>query len=153
MLIKYSMCLMCIKINFAKTFFMYYLIKKSWSSWFKTYTLLTGVDCLAPLTDSQCVSTLRQGDKVNYERFRNWLLQNKEAFTLSRWLLSGGVCVTLTDDSDTPTFYQTLAGVTHCEFQKNVFVLYVHSAYLFTCWCLHPVLFITYSDILVGAIS
>uniref|UniRef100_A0A3Q2NNG2 Ubiquitin carboxyl-terminal hydrolase 32 n=1 Tax=Fundulus heteroclitus TaxID=8078 RepID=A0A3Q2NNG2_FUNHE len=56
-----------------------------------------------------------QSDKVNYERFRNWLLQNKEAFTLSRWLLSGGVCVTLTDDSDTPTFYQTLAGVTHLE--------------------------------------
>uniref|UniRef100_A0A8C7XDL0 ubiquitinyl hydrolase 1 n=1 Tax=Oryzias sinensis TaxID=183150 RepID=A0A8C7XDL0_9TELE len=56
-----------------------------------------------------------EGDKVNYERFRSWLLQNKEAFTLSRWLLSGGVCVTLTDDSDTPTFYQTLAGVTHLE--------------------------------------
>uniref|UniRef100_A0A7N6BVS4 ubiquitinyl hydrolase 1 n=1 Tax=Anabas testudineus TaxID=64144 RepID=A0A7N6BVS4_ANATE len=56
-----------------------------------------------------------EGDKVNYERFKNWLLQNKEAFTLSRWLLSGGVCVTLTDDSDTPTFYQTLAGVTHLE--------------------------------------
>uniref|UniRef100_A0A8C6L527 ubiquitinyl hydrolase 1 n=1 Tax=Nothobranchius furzeri TaxID=105023 RepID=A0A8C6L527_NOTFU len=56
-----------------------------------------------------------ESDKVNYERFRNWLLQNKEAFTLSRWLLSVGVCVTLTDDSDTPTFYQTLAGVTHLE--------------------------------------
>ncbi|XP_068173192.1 ubiquitin carboxyl-terminal hydrolase 32 isoform X2 [Antennarius striatus] len=56
-----------------------------------------------------------ESDKVSYERFRNWLLQNKEAFTLSRWLLSGGVCVTLTDDSDTPTFYQTLAGVTHLE--------------------------------------
>uniref|UniRef100_A0A8C4EFT5 ubiquitinyl hydrolase 1 n=1 Tax=Dicentrarchus labrax TaxID=13489 RepID=A0A8C4EFT5_DICLA len=67
---------------------------------------------------SVCVSVclcVWQGDKVNYERFRNWLLQNKEAFTLSRWLLSGGVCVTLTDDSDTPTFYQTLAGVTHLE--------------------------------------
>uniref|UniRef100_A0A673Y870 ubiquitinyl hydrolase 1 n=1 Tax=Salmo trutta TaxID=8032 RepID=A0A673Y870_SALTR len=56
-----------------------------------------------------------EGEKVNYERFKNWLLQNKEAFTFSRWLLSGGVCVTLTDDSDTPTFYQTLAGVTHLE--------------------------------------
>uniref|UniRef100_A0A8C8C7Y1 Ubiquitin carboxyl-terminal hydrolase 32 n=1 Tax=Oncorhynchus tshawytscha TaxID=74940 RepID=A0A8C8C7Y1_ONCTS len=58
---------------------------------------------------------LSQGEKVNYERFKNWLLQNTEAFTFSRWLLSGGVCVTLTDDSDTPTFYQTLAGVTHLE--------------------------------------
>lgn len=57
-----------------------------------------------------------QSEKVSYERFRAWLFLNKEAFTLSRWLLSGGVCVTLTDDSDTPTFYQTLAGVTHCEF-------------------------------------
>lgn len=63
---------------------------------------------------------LRQGEKVNYERFRNWLLQNKEAFTFSRWLLSGGVCVTLTDDSDTPTFYQTLAGVTHCKWHCPV---------------------------------
>uniref|UniRef100_A0A670YV54 ubiquitinyl hydrolase 1 n=1 Tax=Pseudonaja textilis TaxID=8673 RepID=A0A670YV54_PSETE len=56
-----------------------------------------------------------EGEKVNYEKFRSWLLQNKEAFTFSRWLLSGGVYVTLTDDSDTPTFYQTLAGVTHLE--------------------------------------
>lgn len=56
-----------------------------------------------------------QGEKVNYEKFRVWLLHNKDAFTFSRWLLSGGVYVTLTDDSDTPTFYQTLAGVTHCK--------------------------------------
>uniref|UniRef100_A0A673L447 ubiquitinyl hydrolase 1 n=1 Tax=Sinocyclocheilus rhinocerous TaxID=307959 RepID=A0A673L447_9TELE len=56
-----------------------------------------------------------EGEKVNYEKFKSWLLQNKDAFTFSRWLLSGGVCVTLTDDSDTPTFYQTLAGVTHLE--------------------------------------
>uniref|UniRef100_A0A673W6C9 ubiquitinyl hydrolase 1 n=1 Tax=Salmo trutta TaxID=8032 RepID=A0A673W6C9_SALTR len=64
------------------------------------------------VVDVFCVS---QGEKVNYERFKNWLLQNTEAFTFSRWLLSGGVCVTLTDDNDTPTFYQTLAGVTHLE--------------------------------------
>ncbi|XP_064206153.1 ubiquitin carboxyl-terminal hydrolase 32-like [Anguilla rostrata] len=56
-----------------------------------------------------------EGEKVNYEKFKLWLLQNKEAFTFSRWLLSSAVCVTLTDDSDTPTFYQTLAGVTHLE--------------------------------------
>ena len=58
---------------------------------------------------------LVQGEKVNYEKFKSWILQNKDAFTFSRWLLSSGVCVTLTDDSDTPTFYQTLAGVTHCK--------------------------------------
>ncbi|XP_067864309.1 ubiquitin carboxyl-terminal hydrolase 32 isoform X2 [Heptranchias perlo] len=56
-----------------------------------------------------------EGERVNYEKFKNWLLQNKDAFTFARWLLSGGVCVTLTDDSDTPTFYQTLSGVTHLE--------------------------------------
>lgn len=74
--------------------------------------VLQALDGEVPPALRQCFS---EGDKVNYERFRLWLLQNKEAFTFSRWLLSGGVCVTLTDDSDTPTFYQTLAGVTHLE--------------------------------------
>ncbi|XP_055004073.1 ubiquitin carboxyl-terminal hydrolase 32 isoform X2 [Boleophthalmus pectinirostris] len=75
-------------------------------------TVLQALDGEVPLALRQC---FLEGDKVNYERFRSWLLQNKEAFTFSRWLLSGGACVTLTDDSDTPTFYQTLAGVTHLE--------------------------------------
>ncbi|KAJ6653703.1 hypothetical protein lerEdw1_008829 [Lerista edwardsae] len=72
--------------------------------------MLQVVDGKVPETLKKCFS---EGDKVNYEKFRSWLLLNKEAFTFSRWLLSGGVYVTLTDDSDTPTFYQTLAGVTH----------------------------------------
>uniref|UniRef100_A0A7N4PT78 Ubiquitin carboxyl-terminal hydrolase 32 n=1 Tax=Sarcophilus harrisii TaxID=9305 RepID=A0A7N4PT78_SARHA len=74
--------------------------------------MLHVVDGKVPDTLRRCFS---EGEKVNYEKFRNWLLQNKDAFTFSRWLLSGGVYVTLTDDSDTPTFYQTLAGVTHLE--------------------------------------
>ncbi|XP_045442361.1 ubiquitin carboxyl-terminal hydrolase 32 isoform X4 [Pipistrellus kuhlii] len=74
--------------------------------------MLHGVDGKVPDTLRKCFS---EGEKVNYEKFRNWLLVNKDAFTFSRWLLSGGVYVTLTDDSDTPTFYQTLAGVTHLE--------------------------------------
>uniref|UniRef100_A0A3Q3XKY1 Ubiquitin carboxyl-terminal hydrolase 32 n=1 Tax=Mola mola TaxID=94237 RepID=A0A3Q3XKY1_MOLML len=74
--------------------------------------VLQDLDGEIPSSLKKCFT---EGDKVNYERFRTWLLQNKEAFTFSRWLLSGGVCVTLTDDSDTPTFYQTLAGVTHLE--------------------------------------
>ncbi|XP_036392639.1 ubiquitin carboxyl-terminal hydrolase 32-like isoform X4 [Megalops cyprinoides] len=74
--------------------------------------MLHAVDGEVPPSLRKCFS---EGEKVNYEKFKNWLLQNKEAFTFSRWLLSGGVCVTLTDDSDTPTFYQTLAGVTHLE--------------------------------------
>ncbi|XP_012868534.1 PREDICTED: ubiquitin carboxyl-terminal hydrolase 32 [Dipodomys ordii] len=75
--------------------------------------MLHVVDGKVPDTLKKCFS---EGEKVNYEKFRNWLLINKDAFTFSRWLLSGGVYVTLTDDSDTPTFYQTLAGVTHCLF-------------------------------------
>ncbi|XP_037533681.1 ubiquitin carboxyl-terminal hydrolase 32 [Nematolebias whitei] len=74
--------------------------------------VLQVLDGEAPASLKKCFA---ESDKVNYEHFRNWLLQNKEAFTFSRWLLSAGVCVTLTDDSDTPTFYQTLAGVTHLE--------------------------------------
>ncbi|KAH0513842.1 Ubiquitin carboxyl-terminal hydrolase 32 [Microtus ochrogaster] len=74
--------------------------------------MLHVVDGKVPDTIRKCFS---EGEKVNYEKFRNWLLLNKDAFTFSRWLLSGGVYVTLTDDSDTPTFYQTLAGVTHLE--------------------------------------
>ncbi|XP_029026733.1 ubiquitin carboxyl-terminal hydrolase 32 isoform X5 [Betta splendens] len=83
------------------------------------YAAREDIEAVLQVLDGQVPPSLNkcfaEGDKVNYERFRTWLLQNKEAFTLSRWLLSGGVCVTLTDDSDTPTFYQTLAGVTHLE--------------------------------------
>ncbi|KAM4701032.1 ubiquitin carboxyl-terminal hydrolase 32 [Discoglossus pictus] len=75
-------------------------------------SMLCVVDGEVPSSLKKCFA---EGEKVNYDKFRNWLLQNKDAFTFSRWLLSGGVYVTLTDDSDTPTFYQTLAGVTHLE--------------------------------------
>ncbi|KAG7279753.1 hypothetical protein CRUP_021369 [Coryphaenoides rupestris] len=83
------------------------------------YAARDDMEAVLRVLDGEVPPSLRkcfsEGEKVNYERFRSWLLQNKEAFTFSRWLLSGGVCVTLTDDSDTPTFYQTLAGVTHLE--------------------------------------
>lgn len=74
-------------------------------------------------------SDSHQAEKVNYEKFKSWLLQNKDAFTFSRWLLSSGVFVTLTDDSDTPTFYQTLAGVTH----RECFILHRHSVVQLNC--------------------
>ncbi|KAM9469598.1 ubiquitin carboxyl-terminal hydrolase 32 isoform 1-T1 [Clarias gariepinus] len=84
-----------------------------------SYVVREEVESRLRAVDGEVPPSLRkcflEGEKVNYEKFKNWLLQNKEAFTFSRWLLSGGVCVTLTDDSDTPTFYQTLAGVTHLE--------------------------------------
>lgn len=53
------------------------------------------------------------GEKVTFEQFRSWLLIHKDATVLSKWLLSDSVNVN--QDLDTPTFYQSLAGVTHLE--------------------------------------
>lgn len=53
------------------------------------------------------------GDKVTFEQFRSWLLIHKDATVLSKWLLSDRVNVS--QDLETPTFYQSLAGVTHLE--------------------------------------
>lgn len=84
-----------------------------------SYATLEDIEAMLQAVDGEVHPSLRkcftEAEKVNYEKFKCWLLQNKDAFTFSRWLLSSGVCVTLTDDSDTPTFYQTLAGVTHLE--------------------------------------
>ncbi|XP_046979817.1 ubiquitin carboxyl-terminal hydrolase 32 [Schistocerca americana] len=54
-------------------------------------------------------------DRVSYEEFRDWLLSRRDATSLSRWLLSEPCTVTLSNELETPTFYQTLAGVTHLE--------------------------------------
>lgn len=55
-------------------------------------------------------------DRVTFEDFRAWIIYNKEATVLSKWLLSNP-CVSLSSEVETPTFYQTLAGVTHLEEQ------------------------------------
>ncbi|KAG5891616.1 hypothetical protein JTB14_037130 [Gonioctena quinquepunctata] len=55
-------------------------------------------------------------DKVTFEDFKAWIIYNKEATVLSKWLLSTP-CVSLSSELETPTFYQTLAGVTHLEEQ------------------------------------
>ncbi|KAF5303286.1 hypothetical protein FQA39_LY10025 [Lamprigera yunnana] len=52
-------------------------------------------------------------DRVGFEHFRSWIQFNKEATVLSKWLLAN--CITLSSELETPTFYQTLAGVTHLE--------------------------------------
>lgn len=52
-------------------------------------------------------------DRVTFEQFRSWLLIHKEATVLSKWLLSGKA--NAVQELDTPTFYQSLAGVTHLE--------------------------------------
>ncbi|XP_031330548.1 ubiquitin carboxyl-terminal hydrolase 32-like isoform X2 [Photinus pyralis] len=53
-------------------------------------------------------------DRVTFEHFRAWIQYNKEATVLSKWLLTNS-SVSLSSELETPTFYQTLAGVTHLE--------------------------------------
>ncbi|CAG9791666.1 unnamed protein product [Diatraea saccharalis] len=71
-----------------------------------------------PVTGAQrtaeiLLSLFGPGEKVTFEQFRSWLLIHKDATVLSQWLLSGGGHVA--QDLETPTFYQSLAGVTHLE--------------------------------------
>ncbi|XP_022103734.1 ubiquitin carboxyl-terminal hydrolase 32-like isoform X2 [Acanthaster planci] len=59
----------------------------------------------------------REDDRASYEQFCSWLLKHSHVMKLSAWLLqdSNKPGLRLSDESDTPTFYQTLAGVTHLE--------------------------------------
>ncbi|EDV97503.1 ubiquitin carboxyl-terminal hydrolase 32 isoform X2 [Drosophila grimshawi] len=70
---------------------------------------------LAPF---ESVSLFAQGDRVNFEQFQDWIVQHRNATVLSRWLLADN-CVSLTSELETPTFYQSLAGVTHLE-EKDI---------------------------------
>ncbi|KAK6636372.1 hypothetical protein RUM43_010032 [Polyplax serrata] len=54
-------------------------------------------------------------DSANYECFREWLVAHPDAICLSKWLLVEPFCISLSNDLETPTFYQTLCGVTHLE--------------------------------------
>ncbi|KAK3083744.1 hypothetical protein FSP39_002517 [Pinctada imbricata] len=56
-----------------------------------------------------------ESDQVNYDYFRLWIQRHPDATIMSKWLLMEPMVVTLSNDLDTPTFYQTLAGVTHLE--------------------------------------
>ena len=58
-----------------------------------------------------------ESDKVNFEEFSKWLenTENADSVGISRWLLSPNPNLSLVNKTDTPTFYQTLAGVTHLE--------------------------------------
>uniref|UniRef100_A0A131YED8 Ubiquitin carboxyl-terminal hydrolase 32 n=1 Tax=Rhipicephalus appendiculatus TaxID=34631 RepID=A0A131YED8_RHIAP len=58
---------------------------------------------------------LAESEKVTFEEFQEWLEQHPDATSLTRWLLNEPSSVTLSNDLETPTFYQTLAGVTHLE--------------------------------------
>jgi len=56
-----------------------------------------------------------QQDRVNYDKFRFWLAEHPNATSLSQWLLKKPCYVSLSNELEMPTFYQTLAGVTHCK--------------------------------------
>ncbi|XP_071945533.1 ubiquitin carboxyl-terminal hydrolase 32-like isoform X2 [Antedon mediterranea] len=59
----------------------------------------------------------RGTEHVSYEQFCSWLLNHTGVMKISSWLLEDTQHqgLRLSDDGDTPTFYQTLAGVTHLE--------------------------------------
>ena len=63
------------------------------------------------------ISHFSESDKVTYEEFFRWMDidSNAESLGLSRWLLFPNPNLSLVNKTDTPTFYQTLAGVTHLE--------------------------------------
>ncbi|XP_030848149.1 ubiquitin carboxyl-terminal hydrolase 32 isoform X3 [Strongylocentrotus purpuratus] len=76
---------------------------------------IAACDGNAPAADT--VQLFRESDRVSYEQFCSWLMKNSDVMKLSAWLLqdSAKQGLRLSDESDTPTFYQTLAGVTHLE--------------------------------------
>lgn len=69
-------------------------------------------------TKSQSIllSLFGHSDRVNFEQFKQWITKHERATVLSRWLLLES-CVNLSTELETPTFYQSLAGVTHLEEQ------------------------------------
>ncbi|XP_017134812.1 ubiquitin carboxyl-terminal hydrolase 32 isoform X1 [Drosophila miranda] len=70
---------------------------------------------LAPF---ESVSLFAQSERVNFEQFQDWIVKHRNATVLSKWLLADN-CVSLTSELETPTFYQSLAGVTHLE-EKDI---------------------------------
>ncbi|XP_055640764.1 ubiquitin carboxyl-terminal hydrolase 32 isoform X2 [Toxorhynchites rutilus septentrionalis] len=62
------------------------------------------------------VALFGPNDRVSFEQFKSWIQSNKSATILSKWLLLDA-CVNLSSELETPTFYQSLAGVTHLEEQ------------------------------------
>lgn len=61
-------------------------------------------------------SLFGHSDRTGFDQFKQWITRHERATLLSRWLLidSG---VDLSSELEMPTFYQSLAGVTHLEEQ------------------------------------
>ncbi|CAI6345795.1 unnamed protein product [Macrosiphum euphorbiae] len=75
--------------------------------------LIQGSECIFVPEHVQFLFS--EQDRVNYDEFRSWLTRHPDATSLSRWLLSKPCSVSLSNELEMPTFYQTLAGVTHLE--------------------------------------
>lgn len=56
-----------------------------------------------------------QSDQVSFESFYRWVRDHAEALSMTRWLLKDTDTLSMSTELQTPTFYQTLAGVTHLE--------------------------------------
>lgn len=70
-------------------------------------------------TDHQKINTLSlfgsSLSSVTFDQFRSWILMHRDATILTKWLLDSSVSLSLSSDLETPTFYQSLAGVTHLD--------------------------------------
>lgn len=78
-------------------------------------------------TQSILLSLFGHSDRVNFEQFKSWITKHERATVLSRWLLLES-CVNLSTELETPTFYQSLAGVTHLEEQVCMLNALIHNA-------------------------
>ncbi|XP_059614538.1 ubiquitin carboxyl-terminal hydrolase 32 isoform X2 [Phlebotomus argentipes] len=68
------------------------------------------------INNNNWVSLFGQTDRVTFEQFKSWITIHRQGTVLSRWLLVEPV-VNLSSELETPTFFQSLAGVTHLEEQ------------------------------------
>lgn len=68
------------------------------------------------LSHSVITSLFAHSDRVSFDQFKHWITRHERATVLSKWLLMDSG-VSLSTELETPTFYQSLAGVTHLEEQ------------------------------------
>ncbi|XP_055677370.1 ubiquitin carboxyl-terminal hydrolase 32 isoform X2 [Lutzomyia longipalpis] len=68
------------------------------------------------INNNNWVSLFGQTDRVTFEQFKSWITIHRQGTVLGRWLLVEPV-VNLSSELETPTFFQSLAGVTHLEEQ------------------------------------
>lgn len=85
-----------------------YILKSDYTKVLSTHS--TGYNDL----QTGAISLFSQSDKLNFEQFNVWIQTHKNSTVLSKWVLSEKT-VHLTSELETPTFYQSLAGVTHLE--------------------------------------